>query len=188
MSSEINGIKKRRKLLELNQKQLAVLAGVSQSFIAKLESEKITHPSYNNMKKIFDALDREEGKITKKAKDIHNTTIDFANTSDTITKVAQIMNKHGYSQLPIHDERNEIVGSLSEEAIRNYMAKGDKPEELPKMEAGDLMTDAFPQIDENYPVDTILSLLRYSQAILTTRKGKVVGIITKSDLFKLLPK
>jgi len=68
------------------------------------------------------------------------------------------------------------------------MVKGDKPEELPKMEAGDLMTDAFPQIDENYPVDTILSLLRYSQAILTTRKGKVVGIITKSDLFKLLPK
>jgi len=188
MSYEIKEIKKRRKLLELNQKQLAVLAGVSQSLIAKIESDKIRHPSYDNVKKIFDALDQENGKITKKAKDIHNTTIDFANTSDTITKVAQIMNKHGYSQLPIHDERNEIVGSISEEAIRNYMAKGDKPKELPKMQAGDLMTAAFPQIDENYPVDTILSLLRYSQAILTTRKGKVAGIITKSDLFKLLPK
>jgi predicted transcriptional regulator len=188
MSSEIDGIKKRRKLLELNQKQLAVLAGVSQSFIAKLESEKITHPSYNNMKKIFDALDREEGKTTKKAKDIHNTPIIFVSTSDIIIKVAQIMKKHNYSQLPVRNVSNEIVGSISEEAIRNYMAKGDKPEALPRMQAGDLMADAFPQVDENYPVDQILSLLRYSQAILTIREGKVAGIITKSDLFKLLPK
>jgi len=53
------------------------------------------------------------------------------------------------------------------------------------MPVGLLMTDAFPKVDENYPGDQILSLLRYSQAILTTRKRKVVGIITKSYLFKL---
>jgi predicted transcriptional regulator len=193
MPSEIdeikNEIKKRRKLLNLSQQQLAQLSSVSQSAIAKIESKKIHYQSsYVNVKKILDALDKEEGKTTKKAKNIHNTTIIFASTTDTITKVAQTMKKHDYSQLPVRNTSNDIVGSISEETIRNYLAKGNNPEQLPTMQVDDLKAEAFPQVDENYPVNEILSLLRYSQAILTTRNGKVVGIITKTDLFKLIPR
>jgi predicted transcriptional regulator len=186
MLPEIVEIKKRRKILGLTQPQLAKLAEVSQSLIAKIETNKV-NPSYNHAKKIFEVLEQEEGKQTKtkQAKDIHNTPITFINKSDTIIKAAQIMKKNEYSQLPIDDERKEVVGSISEEAIRNYMARGENLEKLTNMQVCDLMFAAFPQVDENYPINSILPLLQYSQAVLTTRKGKVVGIITKSDLFKL---
>jgi len=44
----------------------------------------------------------------------------------------------------------------------------------------------FPQVDENIAVKAIIPLLDYSKAVITTRKGKVVGIITDADLRKLL--
>jgi len=48
-------IKKMRKKFGLTQAKLAKMAGVSQSLIAKIESEKID-PSYKIAKKIFTVL------------------------------------------------------------------------------------------------------------------------------------
>ncbi|MEM2547192.1 MAG: helix-turn-helix domain-containing protein, partial [Candidatus Bathyarchaeia archaeon] len=59
MLPSLDEIAKRRKLLGLTQKQLAKIAGVSQSFVAKVESGKID-PSYSKVKAIFDVLERME--------------------------------------------------------------------------------------------------------------------------------
>ena len=55
MLAEIAEIKVLRKRHNLTQSQLAKLAGVSQSLIAKLESGMID-PSYTNFRKIYDVL------------------------------------------------------------------------------------------------------------------------------------
>lgn len=60
MLPSLDEIAKRRKLLGLTQKQLAKIAGVSQSFIAKIESGKID-PSYSKAKAIFDTLEKNGG-------------------------------------------------------------------------------------------------------------------------------
>ena len=52
MFPKLNEISKKRKILGLTQSELAKLAGVSQSLIAKLESGKI-EPSYTKVKTIF---------------------------------------------------------------------------------------------------------------------------------------
>ena len=52
---ELRVIEKRRRALNLNQKQLAIQAGVSQSLIAKIETGRI-NPSYSKTKAIFDTL------------------------------------------------------------------------------------------------------------------------------------
>ncbi len=52
-------IPERRRKLGLTQSQLAELAGVSQSYIAKLEAGNI-EPSYVKVKALFEALDRLE--------------------------------------------------------------------------------------------------------------------------------
>ncbi|HID17114.1 TPA: helix-turn-helix domain-containing protein, partial [Candidatus Bathyarchaeota archaeon] len=62
-------IERRRKSLGLSQKKLARLVGVSQSFIAKIESGKIS-PSYEKTKKIFDVLDSLEMKKEMKVEEI----------------------------------------------------------------------------------------------------------------------
>jgi predicted transcriptional regulator len=50
----------------------------------------------------------------------------------------------------------------------------------------EIMEEAPPQIDENAPLPLVSSLLHFYPAVLVTKKGKVVGIITKADLFKVI--
>jgi len=67
MLPSLDEIAKKRKMLGLTQKELARMAGVSQSSIAKIESGKID-PSYNKVKAIFDVLERMETKVNHTAK------------------------------------------------------------------------------------------------------------------------
>ena len=66
MLPTLDEIGRRRRLLAMSQKQLAHLAGVSQSMIAKVESKRIS-PSYLKTKAIFDTLEGLERKNEFKA-------------------------------------------------------------------------------------------------------------------------
>ena len=48
------------------------------------------------------------------------------------------------------------------------------------------MDPPFPVIDSKAPVELAASLLRHYNAVLVTTRGDVTGILTKSDLLKLL--
>jgi len=48
------------------------------------------------------------------------------------------------------------------------------------------MDPPFPQIDTKAPVELAASLLRHYNAVLVTTRGDITGIVTKSDLMKLL--
>jgi len=61
MFPTLEDIAKRRRQLGLKQSELAKMAGVSQSLIAKLESGTIDS-SYTKVKTIFDVLERLEAK------------------------------------------------------------------------------------------------------------------------------
>jgi len=188
MLPELEEIKKQRKALGLTQKQLAILAKVSQSLIAKLETNRID-PSYDNVRRIVTALEQEEKSKTKigKIKNIQNTTIISIDKSDSVLKAIQLMNKHAYSQLPVVDKET-VVGSISENDITSFISKEKNLESLSKRQVSDLMAEEFPRVSENSPLESVVSLLKYSPAVLTTRKGKIIGIITKADLFKILQK
>ena len=61
MQPNLSEIKRLRKKHELTQAQLAKLALVSQSIIAKIEAEKID-PTYTKVSKIFEVLSQLEQK------------------------------------------------------------------------------------------------------------------------------
>jgi predicted transcriptional regulator len=48
------------------------------------------------------------------------------------------------------------------------------------------MEEAFPQVDEDAPLSLISSLLQVYSAVLVSKKGTAVGIITKADLLRIL--
>ena len=56
MLPDVKEIKRRRKALGLTQKKLAMLAGVSQSVVAKIESGNVA-PSYSIVKRLFDVFE-----------------------------------------------------------------------------------------------------------------------------------
>jgi len=177
-------IPRRRRSLNLAQKDLALLAGVSQSMIAKIEGLKIS-PSYGRTKKIFDALEELERKAETKAKEIASRRVVCVRRQDLVAKATMVMRQTGFSQLPVLDN-GFVVGSVSEKSILTQVVKGKSLSELSHERVESIMDEPFPQLDEDSPLSTILMLLQQGPAVVLTKKGRPSGIVTRADLFKVM--
>lgn len=184
MFPTLEDIGKRRRQLGLKQSELSKAAGVSQSLIAKLESGKIDS-SYTKVSTIFDALERLEFKTKVQAEKIIHTDVISVQRSQPISEVVKIMKKYGYSQIPVF-EGEQSVGSISEKAILHQILAGKDLEEISKQPTEKIMEDSFPQINEDAPLSLITSLLQAYSAVLVSKKGVIIGIITKADLLRML--
>jgi predicted transcriptional regulator len=184
MFPKLEDIAKRRRQLGLKQSELAKAAGVSQSLIAKLEAGTIDS-SYTKVKTIFDVLERLEFKTKVQAEKILHTEVVCVQKDAPISEVVSVMKEHGYSQIPVFDGK-QPVGSISEKAILRQILLGKDLEQISKLPTEDIMEEAFPQINEDAPLSLITSLLQTYSAVLVSRKGVVIGIITKADLLRML--
>ncbi len=169
----------------MTQKKLARLAGVSQSLIAKLESGKIDS-SYTKVKAIFDALNQLEVKRDVRVREILHSEVVGVQKDELVSRAVRLMWDHNYSQLPVFDGER-VVGSVSEKTILSQILSGKDLTQLSELPIQKIMEEAFPQVGEDAPLSLISSLLQVYPAVLVTRKGKVVGIVTKADLLKMLP-
>jgi len=170
-------IKRKRNELGVSQKSLAARSRVSQSLLSKLESG-LLDPSYGNTHRIVSALEDLDRKNVKKAVNIMNTPVVSVDRSTKIRDVVELMKENSFSQLPVI-ENNVVIGSISEdEFVEHFDVEG-----FPEMSVEQIMSDSFPIVNKETPIDSIRSLLRTSKAVIVADKGKPVGIITKFDLF-----
>jgi predicted transcriptional regulator len=186
MLPALDEIAMRRKLLGLTQKQLAKLAGVSQSLIAKLESGKIDS-SYTNAKGILDALKQLEIKNQINVSSILHHDIVGVQKNETVAEAVRRMVDHGYSQLPVYDGEG-VVGSISEKTILLQVKAGKDLNLISSSLVEEIMDEALPQVGEDTPVYLISNLLEVYSAVLVLKRGKSVGIVTKADLLKMVLK
>jgi predicted transcriptional regulator len=179
-------IKKMRKGLDITQSHLASMSGVSQSTIAKMERGAIKG-SYDAVTRIFTVLEQEMElrRQGQKAKDVMSLQVISIQAEQNVRQVSDIMRQSGYSQLPVFDGKQH-VGSLSELDILNRLREGERMEELSERRVGSLMAAPYPIVSENTPVEALTSLLSSTNAVLVSRKGIIVGIITRSDMLKLI--
>ncbi|MGD6853229.1 MAG: CBS domain-containing protein [Candidatus Bathyarchaeia archaeon] len=184
MIPPLEDIAKRRHQLGLKQSELAKAAGVSQSLIAKLEAGTIDS-SYSKVKNIFDVLERLEFKTKIQAEKLIHGEVISVQKEEPISEVVKVMKEHGISQMPVFDGK-QSVGSISEKAILHQILGGQDLEVISRHPAQKIMEDAFPQINEDAPLSLITSLLQSYSAVLVSRKGEIVGIITKADLLRML--
>ena len=184
MLPSIDEVAKRRRVLGLTQQKLARLAGVSQSLIAKLESNKID-PSYTKVKALFDALERLQTETEVRAEEVLQNQVIGVQKNSQVSNAVQTMADYGYSQLPVFDGEH-AVGSLSEKTIIGKVSAGKDLSQISKLTVGEVMEDAFPQVGEDAPLSLVSSLLQVYPAVLVSKKGKVTGIVTKADLLKML--
>lgn len=185
MLPSLEEVLKKRRVLGLRQRELAKLAGVSQSLIAKLESGKID-PSYTKAKAIFDVLESLEMRREVYVEQILHDKVIGIQESDTVSKAVQLMREYGYSQLPVFDGER-TVGSISEKTILGQILAGKDLTQMSVLPVTEVMDEAFPQVGENAPLSLVSSLLQVYPAALVSRRGKIIGIVTKADLLKMLP-
>ncbi|MBI5332267.1 MAG: CBS domain-containing protein [Candidatus Aenigmarchaeota archaeon] len=168
----IEKLRKIRQEKHLSQTQLARLSGVSQSLIARIEQGRVD-PSYSKAMKILAALESKSKAYIKDIMNRHITTIDY---NEEIEKAISIMKRKNISQLPV-TQKEKIIGAVSESAIamkkRGHLVK-------------DIIEPSLPSLDINASIEVVRDLLKHSQAVIITQQGKPVGIITKTDLLRLV--
>ncbi len=181
-----------RRRLGITQRELARALGVTQSYIAKVEKGVIS-PSYDKVREIFNyLLSLERGVFSSGGegldiplKEIHNTDLVCIGPKDKVIDAVELMWKHGFSQLPVKDG-DRFIGSISESTILMKIAKAGRARDIYLSTVEEHMDDVFPIVSEDTPVRTVLPLFEYTPAILTSRKGRVVGIVTKADIISRL--
>jgi len=178
MIFELSRIKTLRNQLGLKQKELADLAGISQSLIAKIESAKID-PSHSIAMKIFQTIEIIIKKDEKEAKEIMTKEIIFCNPEDKLKEAIKKMQIHKISQMPVMDKEN-ILGIISETSI---LEKG-----LNSKKIKEAMDIAPPRVPTNTKISIINSMLKQYPAIIVSDGNKLSGIITKSDILKVITK
>lgn len=194
---DLDKIRQFRERLELSQRELANLAGVSQSLIAKIERGGID-PSYGNIRKIFAAFESviNQRKTDGKRVGAHLTVADLAtkgvvsiSPDETIGEAVDRMVNGPFTQLPV-TSGDRVVGSITDDRIRDYVIDETKSghkayESVMQTRVEDVMTDPFPILSEETPVELASLHLQMEEAILVSRKGAVVGILTSADFLKL---
>ena len=105
-----------------------------------------------------------------------------ARPSDRILKVSRLMMEYAISQLPIV-ENNRIVGTVTEDSIVRNLSSRIADEKVEK-----IMQAPLPSVPEDTNISMIKPLLEDHPGVLIVRKGEIVGIITRSDLLKVVSK
>jgi predicted transcriptional regulator len=171
-------IRRLRNEAGLTQRQLAELVGISQAHIAKIEKESVD-PRLSTVNKILEILTKGEG---KKCGDVMTRNVISAKQSDTVQTVSRLMMRNAISQLPVI-ESGKVVGTVTEEGIVSNLSSTIADAKVEK-----IMQAPMPQVPENTNISMIRPMLENHYGVLVTRRGEVIGIITRSDLLKVISK
>ena len=180
MTYELEEIKKIRKKLGMTQTELANRANVSQSLIAKIESGRID-PTYTKTKKIFSALSELEKKEEIKAEQLMTSKIISVTPDASIKESIAKMKKFKISQLPVIDD-NKSIGLVSESTILDALLKSKGAK------VSDVMQESPPVVSKTTSIQVVSNLLKHYPIVLVSEEGRLIGLITKSDLLGKLYK
>ena len=171
-------IKRIRKSLDITQTELAAASGVSQSTIAKIERGRMS-ASYETVVRLFETLDSigKEERRDLTAADVASDKVVTVQSTDRVHQASDLMRATGYSQLPVL-KGDVPVGSISE--------RGISMEQLGQTVISKVMDESYPVVADSTPISSVTSLMGSAGAVLVSRKGKIVGMITNADMLKLI--
>jgi cystathionine beta-synthase len=102
----------------------------------------------------------------------------FVSPKQKVDDALQIMNNHGFSQIPVLDE-GKSVGSIREATLMSQLFKN---RDLIQSPIEDVMDKSFPVLREDLELDSVVKYLKNSSAVLVEEYGRIVGIITRHDI------
>lgn len=172
-----------RRKAGLTQAEVARRAGVSQSLIARIESGKV-NPRVSTLMKIYQALSElVEDELT--ARDIMSSPVVYVEPHTPLVEATRIMWEKGFSQLPVLQSGLKNVGTVFDDDVLYAFLRESR--RASNLTVADVMSDPLPIVNVETRIGKIARLLsRGISAVLVENEMRIVGIITKSDVAKLL--
>lgn len=184
---DADDLKKMRKEIGYTQIQLAELAGVSQSLIARIENKGV-NPRLSTLKKIVDVLnintDNQSNEGITAGEIISNKKVIHIHPETTASEAIDLMEKDSISQLPVIDTNDpaKTVGSINEKNLMLHLTKTGIAGLA--IQIADIMGKPFFEIKEGSSFREVERLLSTNSALIVKKNQIIVGIITKSDLLR----
>ena len=146
------------------------------------------------------ALERLTHSVT--AKDVMTRDVVFVKRNSALEAVADILNRHAISGVPVIDDNKNVVGVISEKDFLFHMGaqnqktfmgviaqclknKGCVAISMRKQKSEDIMTAPAITISENTPVSEIAEIFtekNINRAPVTDPGNKLTGIVTRTDI------
>ncbi|MCF8261017.1 MAG: cystathionine beta-synthase [Melioribacteraceae bacterium] len=114
---------------------------------------------------------------SKKRKGIEELV--YVHDDSTVKNAISIMNKKGFTQLPVLDEHLQPVGCLKEGKL---MAKLIENNGALQGTVKDVMDECFPVVDAKTDIEDVKNILKAHNAIIVKDFGRVTDLITRYDL------
>ncbi len=165
----------------LSQRQLARLAGVSQSLIAKIETGKV-NPRFETVQRILSALREYLARINV-VDSVASRPVITVNVADPVRKAVALMDRYGFSQLPVLDNNGRVVGTVLESSIlRALSERGASVLDEP---VASVMEEPLPIVKRGESLEVVVRLLESHPAVLVVEEdGRLYGIVTKIDVLR----
>lgn len=181
-------IREQRRAMKVSQKRLAKMCGMSQSTIARMETDIARlNPSYASVFYVVSALDKlgagaSSNARTMKAKEIMHRHIISIKPSASVYDAIELFKDYDFPQLPVLDESRRVVGTVYQKDLLNDAMHN--PDMVRRRNVGSVMKAALPQIDRNADIAGLKSVLESTGGVIVVDKGRAVGIITVYDVLK----
>ena len=88
------------------------------------------------------------------------------------------MHEKTIDQIPIFDE-DELKGLVTIDIVNEYTERND-------IKIKNVMNPKPPVIDFEFPANALSQLTRISGCVLVEKKDKIIGIITATDILKMM--
>jgi len=181
MINTVKDIRRARKSVDWTQRDLADATGLSQSAIAKIEKGRygVSHDTFLRIAEALEARGSELGQNLTLGEVMATDLVAIA-PEEPIEKAVRLMDEHAISQIPIFDGPLH-VGTVTSTGLMKVLTRGKEVHTVHMA-----MSRELPMLNESAPITPLITgLLEEFHAILVTRSGEVVGIVTSEDVLRM---
>ncbi len=182
-------IKGKRKVLGISQKKLARYVKMSQSTMARLESDiRRLNPSYDTVYRVVSTLDNlsaidTKGRMfNKTANEIMQKRIIYARPDDPVARAIKLIQDYDFPLLPVIDGQMNVYGAVSRKKLMRIAT--DTPQHMRKMNVAQIIDEELPRVGKDTELGKLRKILEEWDAVLVVERNKAIGIITIYDVLK----
>ncbi|KAA8606075.1 prohead protease [Salipiger aestuarii] len=124
--------------------------------------------------------------------DIMSTSLITARLYTPLPEAARLFRSHAIKSLPVVDDDMKLRGLVLQADLLGSVAAQDRAvawrQRSPRRTVSDVMRPADRAVSHDLPVGALLNRLaaQGSEVVPVTREGRLVGILTRSDIMRLL--